>query len=165
MGNIKFRERRLFSLFSSTFVALLTIVLLLFRQCFIIEGEVFTALSDWGTIIRMENNFVKRLEEFVEANGDDFPRMKDLKKFLREVKPRALEAAEEEDKFISHPVNSLLMIKRFTSDWLEIREIVKNSSTKSGRLVLRRDGRYISKREKRKLTQCWYFWSLRKIEN
>ncbi len=132
MGNINFRERRLFSLFSSTFVALLTVVLL-FRQCFIIDGrELFTALSHWETLIRMENNFVQHLEEFVVANGDDFPRMIDLKTFLREVKPRALEAAEANGRFVSHPVNGFLLIKRFTSDWLEIEEIVKNG-VESGR--------------------------------
>lgn len=135
MGNITFRERKLFSLFSSTFVALLTVVLL-FRQCYIIDGDVFTALSHWKTLIRMENDFVKHLEAFVTANNEDFPRMIDLKTFLRDVKPRALEAAEAHDKFVSHPVNGVLMIKRFTSDWLEIEEIVKNGSGESGRWVL-----------------------------
>lgn len=132
MANINFRERRLFSLFSSTFVALLTVDLFS-RQCFIISGEVFTGLSHWQTIIRIENNFVKYLEEFVAANSEDFPRMADLKTFLREVKPRALEAAEKYERFMSHPVNAFLMIKRFTSDWLEIDEIVKNSSVETGR--------------------------------
>ena len=132
MANINFRERRLFSLFSSTFVALLTVVLLS-RQCYIISGEVFTGLNHWQTIIRVENNFVKYLEEFVVANGDDFPRMADLKTFLREVKPRALEAAEDSERFASHPVNAFLMIKRFTSDWFEIDEIVKKSRRETGR--------------------------------
>lgn len=135
MANINFRERRLFSLFSSTFVAILT-TLLLFRQSFIINGEVFTALSHWKTLILMENNFVKKLEEFVAENGDDFPRMTDLKMFLREVKPRALQAALAPEKFVSHPVNGVLMIKRFTSDWLEIEEIVKRDGLVSGRLIL-----------------------------
>jgi hypothetical protein len=132
MGNIHFRERRLFSLFSSTFVALLTVVLL-FRQCFIINGELFTALSHWETLIRLENNFVNHLEEFVATNGDEFPRMTDLKRFLRKVKPRAFAAARDNDRFVSHPVNGFLIIKRFTSDWFEIEEIVKNSGVESGR--------------------------------
>ena len=130
MGNIHFRERRLFSLFSSTFVALLAVVVL-FRQCFIIDGELFTALSHWETLIRMENNFIKKLEEFVSANNEDFPRMVDLKSFLRKVKPRASEAGKENERFVSHPVNGFLIIKRFTSDWLEIEEIVKKGGVES----------------------------------
>ena len=132
MANINFRERRLFSLFSSIFVALLTVVLL-FRQCFIINGEIFTALSHWETLIRIENNFVRLLEGFVTENGDDFPRMGDLKTFLKAVRPRALEAAEDHERFVSHPVNGFLTIKRFTSDWLEIDEILKNGTEESGR--------------------------------
>ncbi|XP_028418603.1 prolyl 4-hydroxylase subunit alpha-1-like isoform X3 [Dendronephthya gigantea] len=130
MANINFRERKLFSLFSSTFVALLTVISLL-RQSYIIDGEVFTALSQWETLIRMETNFVRHLEEFIVDKGDDFPRMIDLKTFLRKVKPWTLEAAKGHERFVSHPVNDLLMIKRFTSDWLEVDEIVKNDDTKS----------------------------------
>lgn len=131
MGSIDFRERRLFSLFSSTFVVFM-LLLLQFHQIFIIKGEVFSAFNEWETLIRMENNFVKLLEDFITTNGEKLPRMDDLKHFLNEVKPRVMEAVESPEKFISHPVNGFLLIKRFTSDWLEIELILRNYSSKAG---------------------------------
>lgn len=126
MGNINFRERRIFALFSSTFVSLLTTMLLL-HQCFVSNGEIFTALSHWETLIRVENNFVELLDKLVVKKSVDIPRMEELEKFLKKVKPIVEKASSRPEQFVSHPVNGFLIIKRFNSNWLEVERILNGS--------------------------------------
>ena len=122
MANIDFRERRLFSIFSSIFVTLLTTMLTTRGN-----GEIFTAMSQWETLIRVETNFVQLLEDYIEKSKDN-SRIENLSAFLRNVKPIVEEAVDKLEEFVSHPVNGFMMIKRFTSDWLEIEYILSNES-------------------------------------
>ena len=139
MANINFRERRLFALFSSTFVSLLT-TMMMANHCAQVYGDFFTSLTQWETIIRVEDHLVRLLEEHIakeNAEGGDGKKedFKDLVKFFRNVKSQADEATQSPERFISHPVNSFLIIKRFTSDWLEMARILNTHSgngTRSG---------------------------------
>lgn len=85
-------------------------------------------MNHWDTLIRVENNFVQLLDQYVEERREDELKINNLRMFVKDVKPRVEEAMRKPEQFVSHPVNGLLMIKRFTSDWLEVESIVGNQS-------------------------------------
>ena len=100
------------------------------NHCAHVYGDFFTSLTQWETIIRVEDHLVRLLEEHVDSEKGNNKKegFKDLVKFLQNVKTQADEATRSPERFISHPVNSFLIIKRFTSDWLEMERILNSHS-------------------------------------
>ena len=56
-----------------------------------------------------------------------------LNRYLNEYQKIRTEAASDVERYIGNPLNSYLLIKRLTSDWKEVKELV---SVKTGEAVI-----------------------------
>lgn len=117
----------------------LTFYLILSRT----RGEVFTALIDLENIVYRERELRFTLEEYVNLEEQ---RLAKLKKFLAKVNAAHSVGEDDVSRYLGHPVNSYLEIRRMYKEWPEAERLVQldNSEGKGDLLAFYRDDEFIT---------------------
>merc|ERR1712038_169999 len=90
----------------------------------------FTSNIDLQKLLSTEEAIMFELEEYVR---NEEKRIVKLKGYLNEYQKIRTEAASDVERYVGNPLNSYLLIKRLTSDWKEVKELV---SVKTGEAVI-----------------------------
>lgn len=96
----------------------LTFYLILSRT----RGEVFTALIDLENIVYRERELRSTLEEYVNLEEQ---RLAKLKKFLAKVNAAHSVVEDDVSRYLGHPVNSYLEIRRMYKEWPEAERLIQ----------------------------------------
>lgn len=89
-----------------------------------IKSELFTALSHIEKLVQMEDDLVYSLEQYLTAQEQ---RLEALQKFAGDVRLAVDLAKKHRAKYLGHPVNAFLLIKRFVQDWPEVEPLLNRA--------------------------------------
>jgi len=84
----------------------------------------FTSSADLQGLLTTEAELVNKLNEYVQ---EETQRIESLKKFVKDYEALRDNAFESEEKFVGNPLNSFLLIKKLTSDWKTVQNLIQNS--------------------------------------
>lgn len=99
----------------------------------IIKSEVFTALSHLERLVQLEDHLTFSLEQYLT---DQEQQLKELQKFAVQVRHAVNLARKDRPKYLGHPINAFLLIKRFVREWPEVERILSLPSAGEGRCFL-----------------------------
>lgn len=89
-------------------------------------AEIFSAFSHTEKVLGIELELIDSLDAYIKEQEEN---LKVLKDFSREVQEAAKQAKLEGSSFLTHPVNSYLMIKRFVKQWPVIEKTINQETT------------------------------------
>jgi len=84
----------------------------------------YTSSADLQGLLFTESELVNKLNEYIQEEQD---RIENLKKLIREYEALRDNANQSEEKFVGNPLNSFLLIKKLTSDWKTVQNLIQNS--------------------------------------
>ena len=88
------------------------------------EG-MFTSSTDLQLLIETETELVTKLNEYITEESD---RLEKLKKVIKQYENLRDNAVVSEEKFVGNPLNSFLLIKKLTSDWKQVQDMLDGSA-------------------------------------
>lgn len=94
--------------------ALLASFYYLIGMTVLVDCEMFTALSHLQRLVNIEMELSDVLDDYI---AEQEARLRRLKIFSQDVNVAMEQAKSNRDKYIGHPVNTYLMVKRFVKDW------------------------------------------------
>ncbi|XP_071808106.1 prolyl 4-hydroxylase subunit alpha-1-like isoform X1 [Asterias amurensis] len=97
-----------------------------------VHAEVFTSLVDLEHVIYTENSMLDALREYIKNEELKLDRIKELTEKLQKANN---EAIQDPEHYLSHPVNALLLVKRFIWEWTEVENTVRLDRPKTDYLV------------------------------
>ena len=87
------------------------------------DGDgMYTSSADLEGLLITEAEVVENLQNYLVAEYD---RLKKLEKMLEDYKVLRDRAKRSSEKFIGNPIDSFLLIKKLTTDWNNIQDLVK----------------------------------------
>ena len=87
------------------------------------DGDgMFTSSADLVGLLYTEAELVSKLENYVQ---DEYRRIRKLEEMLADYKSFRDRASESTEKFVGNPLNSFLLIKKLTSDWKEMKDLIQ----------------------------------------
>lgn len=100
------------------------------------QNLIFLVILPFLCTGEITNNFVRlkglvRLESYLGELLDDYLKEKTdapdvVKKFAEEVREITTLALKDVDQYVQHPVNTFLLVRRFTRHWKELRTFLAN---------------------------------------
>ena len=110
------------------------IVLCLVSRPFLCYAEVFSALTHMKALVRFEQYLKLLLQESI-SNQDYSPKW--LTQFEEELhRQTQLIPLNDEERFLGHPVNAFLLIRRFNKYWVELEKFLDVDKAEGNLLVL-----------------------------
>ncbi|XP_055351631.1 prolyl 4-hydroxylase subunit alpha-1-like [Paramacrobiotus metropolitanus] len=88
------------------------------------SAEVFTAIADLEKLLENERLVVDTLERFLD---EEEQRMDQIRKYTTELKNIYATANDNLEKFIAHPVNVYLFVKKLTLDWKQAEDLLNQA--------------------------------------
>ncbi|KAI0236972.1 Prolyl 4-hydroxylase subunit alpha-1 [Lamellibrachia satsuma] len=88
-------------------------------------GEVFTSIADLEKILYAENDVAIDLKQYIASEEQ---RLEKLKRIAEDYRHHSSDALEDVDRHLANPVNAFLLVKRFTSDWEEVLDLIRNTT-------------------------------------
>jgi len=88
------------------------------------KGELFTALADLQSLVYHERDVVNTLRKYINEESE---RLEEIKKHVEEYRVHNQEALKDPQQYLANPVNSYLLIKKFTIDWEELQDLIKKN--------------------------------------
>ena len=86
------------------------------------NGEMFTAIADMEYLVLTEKGLTSSLQRYLETEQR---RLQALKSFLGRVQASLKQVNKTGvGKFVGNPINSYLMLKRFSNDWNKMESLV-----------------------------------------
>ena len=95
-----------------------------------IKSELFTALSHVEKLVKIEDDLAYSLEQYLIEQEQ---KLEVLQKFAGEVRLTVYLARKDRSKYLGHPVNAFLLIKRFVQEWPEVERILSQPANGEGR--------------------------------
>jgi len=92
------------------------------------SSELFTALVDLERVLYAEDDLAKTLREYIESEEQ---RLTALKRIAADYESHSQSALKDVAKHLSNPVNAFLLVKRFTSDWQQVENLIRNNSAET----------------------------------
>lgn len=86
------------------------------------RAELFTALVDLENLVYREREMRFELEKYVNL---ELERLTRLQKFLAKVNAAHEVVGEDISRYLGHPVNSYLEIRRFHKEWPEVERLIQ----------------------------------------
>ncbi len=95
-------------------------LLLVVAECGLpVRAEKFTALANVELILHAENTVSQRLRQYIQEEESRLQKLLDV---ADDFESHSSEALADPDKHLSNPLNSFLLVKRFSSSWDRIKE-------------------------------------------
>lgn len=88
------------------------------------KAELFTALNDLQSLVYYERDVVNTLRNYIT---EESKRLEDIKRYVADYKAHSEEALKDPQKYLANPVNSYLLIKKFTIEWEELQDLIKKN--------------------------------------
>lgn len=85
-------------------------------------AEVFTAMADMENLLHTEKHVVTVIDQYINS---ETKRLERLKEFAKDYQIRNQEALRLGGNYISNPVNAYVLIKRLTSDWSTVENMMR----------------------------------------
>lgn len=108
-------------------VLILAVHLLCVMHCG--NSEVFTALSHVERLVNIELELSDALDDYIMAEE---ARLLKVKRFAEQLGKSMKQATENRSKFIGHPLNTFLMIRRLVQDWPAVKDHIEVDSEQEG---------------------------------
>lgn len=108
----------------SLFLFPLSLVILGLNGPLSTTGELFTALADLQSLVYHERDVVNTLRKYIT---DESERLEEIKRQVEEYRVHNQEAMKDPQQYLANPVNSYLLIKKFTIDWEELQDLIKKN--------------------------------------
>jgi len=83
----------------------------------------YTSSADLEGLLITESEVVNHLQHYLDA---EYLRLQKLEKVVQDYKSLRDRARRSSERFIGNPLDSFLLIKKLTSDWNTIQELVQN---------------------------------------
>ena len=83
----------------------------------------FTSSEDLQKLLTTEAELVNRLNEYVL---EETQRIEKLKEFVKDYEALRDNAFGKENKYVGNPLNSFLLIKKLTSDWKIVMDLIQD---------------------------------------
>lgn len=83
----------------------------------------FTSSADLERLLSTEAELVRALKDYVQLEEDRLTKLKNVMTIYDKV---SQEATSDVERYIGNPLNSFLLIKRLTSDWKELKHLIKD---------------------------------------
>lgn len=90
------------------------------------KSELFSALTHFQKLVPAEQQLASSLDDYIDQEEK---RLRELRRFADEVQ-RALDFAERSaslEDYLGHPTNAYLLVRRFTNDWLDVEDQLRES--------------------------------------
>ena len=97
------------------------------------EGNVYQSIAHLEPLVEIERRLIKVAREYL---NDEKLKLKGLQGFARSVKESLELSSEDPIKYLGNPVNSYLLIKRFTSGWKDLADLLSISDEKANGKLL-----------------------------
>ncbi|XP_031552959.1 prolyl 4-hydroxylase subunit alpha-1-like [Actinia tenebrosa] len=103
-------------------------ILVVFGVIPIVISEVYTALTHMKGLIRMEKTLTRELEHFL-ASHPKAPA--EFHRLAIEVKTQTSDIKNDLERFLGHPLNAFLLIRRYRKQWKELEEYLRKNDDES----------------------------------
>lgn len=90
------------------------------------SGEWYSSIGHMEDLVSEELNLISSLTDFISAEE---AKLEKLKKVASELKSQADEAGSNVEKFLGHPLNQYLLVKRLKKEWDEMETMILGNST------------------------------------
>jgi hypothetical protein len=80
-------------------------------------------------LIRMEKTLTTELENYLEKQPKT---PAEFHRLVNEVKMQTSDIKNDLEKFLGHPINALLLIRRFRKHWKDLEEYLKKEDKDAG---------------------------------
>ena len=88
------------------------------------EG-MFTSSTDLQGLVATEAELVSKLHAYMEEEAN---RLEKLRKVIKQYESLRDDALQGEERFVGNPLNSFLLIKRLTSDWKTVQNMLDGAA-------------------------------------
>ena len=95
------------------------------------RAEAFTALVDLENLVYRERELKFELQNYVNL---ELERLNKLQKFLDKVNAAHEGVGSDVSRYLGHPVNSYLEIRRFYKDWPDVERLIQIDNSE-GRFI------------------------------
>lgn len=85
------------------------------------NAEIYTALADMEELLETESVLIDTLHGFIQAQEE---RLATLKRNVEDYAREHEEASRNIQQYLSNPINAYLLVKRLTTDWKRIEELI-----------------------------------------
>lgn len=86
-----------------------------------VRSEVFTALADLEDLLETESLLISTLEHYIKAEEE---KLNYLKRYAAIYKKQYNKAAEDVQLYVANPINAYTLVKRLTTDWKEVENLI-----------------------------------------
>ncbi|CAD6196789.1 unnamed protein product [Caenorhabditis auriculariae] len=100
-------------------------LLLFFALLALALADLFTAIADMEHMLGAEKDVMGVIDQYIEAERE---RLNKLRNFADEYSKRNAHAEEVGPEFVTNPINAYLLIKRLTSEWKKVEDIMRNNA-------------------------------------
>lgn len=94
------------------------------------SAEIYSSLSHTERILGIEIELADALENYIQ---EEEQRLHKLKLFSHKLRRTVEHVKKSGAKFLEHPVNSYLLIKRFVTEWPQIDNIITTENPAEGK--------------------------------
>jgi len=91
----------------------------------LIECDKFSAVVDLVDILHAENKIADDLRDYIAEEED---RLNKLKTIADDYEKHSMEGLKDPEGYLGNPINSFLLVKRFTQGWNEVESMIKSNS-------------------------------------
>lgn len=101
-------------------------------------GKIFTAIAHMEPLVEIERRLVKLARGYLNQERH---KLEGLKQFAKQVDEAVKLSKDEPIKYLGNPVNSYLIIKRFTSGWADLSDrLTVDDKNAEGRCICLQKG-------------------------
>ncbi|KAG1663558.1 Prolyl 4-hydroxylase subunit alpha-2 [Nymphon striatum] len=90
-------------------------------------SELFTSLSDLENLLNTEEELINVMTNYIQAEE---LKLKKLKSVLSDFNAKHLVANVDASSYVANPINSYLLVKRLSTDWGEIQNLITDNENK-----------------------------------
>ncbi|XP_059084630.1 prolyl 4-hydroxylase subunit alpha-1-like [Tigriopus californicus] len=85
------------------------------------DDGIFTSNSDLQGLLTTEAELVKGLQHYIQQEEQKILKLKQIAKSYEEIQ---IHAQDDKETYVGNPLNSYLLIKKMTSDWTDVKEMI-----------------------------------------
>ncbi|XP_011306837.1 prolyl 4-hydroxylase subunit alpha-1 [Fopius arisanus] len=87
----------------------------------VVSGELYTALADMEELLETESVLIDTLHGYIKAQNQ---RLETLRRNVEDYAREHEEASRNIQQYLSNPINAYLLVKRLTTDWKRVEELI-----------------------------------------
>ncbi|XP_034938307.1 prolyl 4-hydroxylase subunit alpha-1 [Chelonus insularis] len=105
----------------ASFLKLVSVILVIYSFLSTGNGELYTALADMEELLETESVLIDTLHGYIKAQEQ---RLDTLRRNVEDYSREHEEASRNIQQYLSNPINAYLLVKRLTTDWKRVEELI-----------------------------------------